>query len=356
MGPSLEAAMVEAAAQMPSGGDGFAFVFRSIPSSIRAGEIDPTFGRGGSGLGYADLKGLGIVVEFDTKMDLQERDPNANHVSVHVQTPVDGESFTSYENDDARVVPLTYATLPLRRPRILSSRRKRVVVTSTPLVVQISYTPSLHLLKVFLNDLVSPILVVKDAPVISGEFQVGFTGSQSGESRDTQEICQWYFEKQEVSVAAMKGIRAAGVGAMKDSNSAAASSSHPTNAALASSPSSSSPPTTLPSSKPTAHESCDSGFTGESCTLDLTHLASECLTATSGGCSGCLAHPSGHCQWCASQARCISNELTTRSFDTLAVSITTLFHSLCLASTLRLCPLQERWLLLCRLASTVFQL
>lgn len=266
---------VDHGAPLPVGGDGFAFLFRSI-----GGPVLPTpFGRPGSGLGYAGLEGMGLAVEFDTRMDLTERDPNANHVSVHIQTPADG-GFSSYESNDARVVPLNFATMPLRRPRVTSSRKKRILISSKPLVVQISYTPNKKQLKVFVEDLVSPLLVLSDVPPFTGTFQVGFTAATSGPSTDTHEICQWYFEKQEV--ADTKSAAGTAVGQKQQSLS---------------------------------HDSCDVGFTGDSCTLDLASLASVCLSATSLGCGGCLTHPSGHCQWCASQKRCISNELTTRSFD-----------------------------------------
>lgn len=288
-------------ASMPIGGDGFAFLFRSVPTpmSTMTNLNDPNylpFGRSGSGIGYAGLPGVGIVVEFDTKMDLEERDPNANHVSVHIQTGREETTgFSSYESNDARIVPLAFSQLSLRRPKIISTVRKRIIDTSKPLLVQISYIPAKKLMKIFVEDLVSPILVVNDAPKFSGVFELGFTATTSGESMDTHEICQWYFERKEEAVVS--------------------SNTGPTDGVVASKTKPGRPNPHQPSALKQRPEPCDPGFTGDSCTLDLTGLASTCLSATADGCSGCLSHPSGHCQWCASQRRCISNELTTRSFD-----------------------------------------
>ena len=283
---------------MPPGGDGFAFVIRSASSGAAS------LGGEGSGLGYSGLLGPGIAVEFDTRMDLAERDPNANHVSVHVQSK-DGGAISSYEADDARITSIKFAQLSLRRPRILLStlasaapavKGKPSLTSNKALTAQISYQPQLRSLSVFVEDLVSPVLIVHDVPPLDGRFLIGFTSSTHGPSMDTHEICQWYFEKQRTIKAASNAdndeehehANASPVAIIKQK---------------------------LADPKPQMMEACDEGFTGDSCTLDLRALAQECLFATHSGCGGCLSHPSGHCQWCAAQKRCISSELATRTFD-----------------------------------------
>ena len=92
----------------PGGGDGFAFLFRSLPSPSPVGIPRTALGRGASGLGFAGLEGMGIAVEFDTKMDLSERDPNGNHVSVHILRPQDA-GFSSYDHDHSSLETDTMA-------------------------------------------------------------------------------------------------------------------------------------------------------------------------------------------------------------------------------------------------------
>jgi hypothetical protein len=275
-----------------------------------------SLGRGGSGLGYSGLPGSGLVVEFDTRVDLEERDPDANHVSVHFHSdqprtsaPANAASspaeqmhsaisgpFSAFESNDAHIASLSTDKMPLRRAREYTSRRKRLLVSTKAVLVQIAYTPSLRSLKVFIQDQVVPVLVVNDAPVLTGQFWAGFTASTSHTSRDTHDICQWYFEKQTPTPSNQR--HAGSVGSSKKSASSAAASS-------SSRPDGSSP----------MQEACDLGFSGPMCTLDLSRLAGDCLYATRAGCSGCLAHPSGHCIWCASQQRCVSNDVTTRVDD-----------------------------------------
>jgi hypothetical protein len=317
---------------MPPGGDGFAFVMRSAVPAKRGRKGDaavgPTaVGRPGSGLGYAGLPGPGLAIEFDTRMDLAERDPNGNHVSVHVQTQVGGALLSSYESDDARIASLPYAQLSLRRPRIVVTasasaagagagggqagsgpvpQRPPGSKSNKALVAQISYQPQLRSLKVFVEDLVSPVLVVSGVPPLAGSFLVGFTASSSGESADTHEICQWYFEKQRTRRSVNKDAEAAdgggGGGGVGEISAAAAAAK----LALVADP------------KPKVQEACDEGFTGESCMLDVASAEKTCLFATRSGCSGCISHAGGHCVWCQSQSRCISSEMATRTFDTRA--------------------------------------
>jgi len=327
-------ALASAATLPNTGGGGIAFVLQSAGNTA--------MGRSDSGIGYASLPGV-LAVEFDTEMNMEERDPNANHVSVHVS--MDGKSdhgstLSAFESEDGRVVALSYDQLPLRRPRIVtrvnnnkknpsnesrppdaptssppaadtasSSSSSAFTVTPPSLIrVQVSYRPALASIKVFVEDLVTPVLEVKNVPSMEGAFFIGFTGSARAPTPDTQEICNWIFQKQSTPLSGASAVAASA--AMDEARARGDEEGVKVAAAnLAQS---------LASSKANTFDDCDSGFSGPSCTLDLSSLARECLFQTSGGCRACLAHPSGHCRWCGAQNRCISDlaALTAEPPDT----------------------------------------
>eukprot|EP00954_Amorphochlora_amoebiformis_P012701 994356-Amorphochlora_amoeboformis.AAC.1 len=119
-------------ARHSGGGEGMVFVMHKSDRRYRA------IGQKGSGLGYAGLKDA-IVVEFDTLKSVENKDPNGNHVSLHL--PREGEkggtSAFEFENSRIRtdISPLCSGEMH---------------------TVQVSYDG--HVLKIFLNDLVNPIL------------------------------------------------------------------------------------------------------------------------------------------------------------------------------------------------------
>lgn len=182
------------------GGNGLAFVLQGKgPSAV---------GGGGSQLGYGGL-GPGLAVEFDTVLDGDERDPNGNHVSVHIAVPGTGAAgaglLTAYESSDARIA----SSLPFD------------IRGGSRLTVQITLRSGV--LSVFVNDLVRPLLSIRLAQTImpvstspgddsaasaasdaaaaalasllKGPLWVGFTASADEDSADRHQLCDWFFDR-----------------------------------------------------------------------------------------------------------------------------------------------------------------
>mmetsp|Transcript_28478 Transcript_28478/g.69454 ORF Transcript_28478/g.69454 Transcript_28478/m.69454 type:complete len:652 (-) Transcript_28478:213-2168(-) len=219
------------------GGEGMAFVLHKSPYQYRA------LGLKGSGLGYTGLHGA-IAIEFDTHMDANNEDPNGNHVSLHLprETPERKEPISNAFEID----------LSLARTDVPS------LTSGSLFTVQVNYDG--ETIKIFLNDLVNPIL--KRKLDLSGEYWLGFTAS-TGQDEMTisrHRVCDWYFET-----------------AAKQSQ-------------------------------------CDHGFVGSACALDAGPAVSECLGQKS--CHSCLQHVRD-CRWCSSQQRCVAGAISTDTVSDL---------------------------------------
>jgi len=218
-------------------GEGMAFVMHRSPSKYRA------IGEGGSGLGYSQLQDA-IAVEFDTKKNPENKDPNSNHISLHLPHHSSSQKANAFEYD----LRLSRTDVP-------------PLASGEIYTVQISYDGSV--LKIFLNDLVNPILQTEAS--ISGSYWLGFTATTGSKTDEASQhrVCDWYFETSE-----------------EDSK-------------------------------------CDSGFVGPGCALDVAPSLSECLGQNT--CSKCLNHIRD-CRWCSSQKRCVAGAVSSDSVSTLKKS------------------------------------
>ncbi len=229
-----------------SSGEGLAFVLH------REHELHKALGLGGIGLGYSGIKDS-YAVEFDTSSSPANNDPKEDHVALHL--PSGGShSAKAYEKD----MWLVRTNIPR-------------LATGKTLTVQVSYDG--ETLKVFLNDLVNPIIEHKLR--ITGEYYVGFTGATGLDSSksSSQKVCDWYFE-----------------------------------------------------SKRPGGELCDDGFIGSSCIVDSTPSVSECLKRTT--CFSCLSYYRD-CNWCSSQLRCVAGAVSGAGHGHTAATTGGLQHSFC---------------------------
>mmetsp|Transcript_18936 Transcript_18936/g.38234 ORF Transcript_18936/g.38234 Transcript_18936/m.38234 type:complete len:608 (-) Transcript_18936:908-2731(-) len=215
------------------GGEGMAFVLHRSESEWNA------MGLRAGGLGYSGLRDA-IAIEFDTKKDQVFQDPNGNHVAFHQPRRV-GTSGVVVTNAFEYDLSLTRTDIPnLNSGEIFT--------------VQVSYDGVE--LKIYLNDLVNPILQTKIK--LEGSYWMGFSAT-TGLKEDTSsqhQICDWYLETK--------------AGA----------------------------------------EGCDDGFVGSACALDAAPSVSECLAQKT--CGRCLNHIRD-CRWCSSEERCVAGAVSSDS-------------------------------------------
>lgn len=149
-----------------AGGDGFALVIYGAPS--------PTYSGGGGGMGYHALTNS-LAIEFDTYRNDANNDPNDNHISVH--------SRGTAANDQSETASLGSASN-------LQNLWDGGIHTG-----MVEYIPGL--LKIYLDNLVSPILTVPVdlstwLALDDGQAWVGFTAGTGG-SKENHDILAWSF-------------------------------------------------------------------------------------------------------------------------------------------------------------------
>eukprot|EP00466_Bigelowiella_natans_P006290 jgi/Bigna1/140949/aug1.59_g15657 len=168
-----------------TGGEGMAFVLHRSPARFSA------IGLSGPSLGYGGLKDA-LVIEFDSRQNKENEDPNGNHVSLHLPRDIPGnkepisnafEYDISLSRTDVPVLvsgkmftvqELCCVHHPTLGVRLLPLPRSDVVsLLMLVFLSQVSYDG--EVIKIFLNDLVNPILKYKVA--LSGEYWLGFTAS-----------------------------------------------------------------------------------------------------------------------------------------------------------------------------------
>jgi len=223
-----------------TGGEGMAFVLHRSPARFSA------IGLSGPSLGYGGLKDA-LVIEFDSRQNKENEDPNGNHVSLHLPRDIPGNKepiSNAFEYD----ISLSRTDVP-------------VLVSGKMFTVQVSYDG--EVIKIFLNDLVNPILKYKVA--LSGECWLGFTAStgHTEETTSKHRVCDWYFETKN------------------------------------------------------NQDHCDNGFLGAACALDAGPAVTECLSETT--CYSCLNHIRD-CRWCSSQKRCVAGAVSSDEVADLKTS------------------------------------
>ena len=148
------------------GGEGFAFVIQGNPT--------PLLGNGGSGLGYDGVPNS-LAIEFDTRQNTGNSDPNAHHIGIHSR----GTEPNSQDEAFAAVTfpaGFDFADGKVYRLHIrYSENTLRVILEPNP-------NPILALV-IFLDSYLR---------LDNGQAWVGFTAS-TGSGAETHDILNWTF-------------------------------------------------------------------------------------------------------------------------------------------------------------------
>ncbi|MBI2925514.1 MAG: PQQ-binding-like beta-propeller repeat protein [Verrucomicrobia bacterium] len=153
------------------GGEGFAFVIQGNPT--------PLIGNGGNGLGYDGIPNS-LAIEFDTRQNTGNGDPNAHHIGIHSRRTAPNSqdeafSFTTFAGD------LDFADGQPHRIHVTYAQN------TLNLILEPFASPLLSLV-VFFDSLF---------PLDDGQAWIGFTAS-TGSSAETHDILNWTFSSSSV--------------------------------------------------------------------------------------------------------------------------------------------------------------
>jgi hypothetical protein len=156
-----------------TGADGMAFVIQNSAAGVGA------IGGSGAGLGYDGIENS-VVVEFDTwDNGPGAGDPNGNHIAIHTAGTGVNHALPGTQ--------LAVGTVPpLQDDRVHHAR--------------VDYSPQSGLMRVFLDDLATPIAqtpinLATTLNLNAGRAFVGFTASTGG-AAEQHEVWNWSFRSQ----------------------------------------------------------------------------------------------------------------------------------------------------------------
>jgi hypothetical protein len=248
--------------------DGFVFILRdAIPS-----EDDSTSPVVLSSLGYHLEKGS-IAIEFDAKQDKDKKDPNDNHVSIHLRDHT-SDTLSAVEIK-GKVVRSPFA---FRSGELISAK---IVFDGQKVAVYLQNS----------EDSILSLDVIDLPSLIRGSFYAGFSSTSSSHTKsDILEICSWEFSLINIHTTQASSSSSASSSSHQDDAHSSDASFHRGDSnydvsSLASIP-------------------CSPGFVGDNCEPDLSTSAHECTMASMQGCLYCTSR-TFDCRWCQSTQKCV---------------------------------------------------